>query len=120
VNILAEVKPVDPALLQKAVESFAEGLSKASPEDNRDAICVCACIKIETGAGLLVDHQEMFRDVSSRLYALDEVICAQQERISAEKRFPSEWVEIAATAPLVHMRFDANLFTWPEAEVAAV
>lgn len=116
-------QPVDLAIFQKAFESFADALSKASAlsktatEADRIAICVGACALTQINDGFLADDNELFRDVSDRLCALDEIICAHRERITTEKRFPGEWVEIAASAKLVGGSFDRSLFTWPtEAE----
>jgi hypothetical protein len=106
--------PVDSKIFQKAVKSFGKALSTAEPGEDRAAICVGAVALACVGrSGLLVDNEELFQNVCWRVQSLDQIICQHHARVLAEKRFPQSWIATAATAKLVGMSFDPQLFAWP-------
>jgi hypothetical protein len=100
------VPEVDVDLFHKAFAVFHKAVRAAEPE-NRDIdwiAAVCATVPAEA-----------CKAICGRIGMLDHLIHSRRAKILKLQGFPGEWVEVAATAPLLYgKRFNHQLFPWRE------
>jgi hypothetical protein len=100
------ISAVDVESFRKAFDIFYEAIHEAEPEDREQAWIFALYEAVP---------REDFMTFCGRIAMLDDVIHSHRAEVSAHQGFPSEWVDIAATAPLTFGKnFKSSLFRWPK------
>lgn len=100
-------------LFCEALELYRELTTPDSPGSEERICAVCAEV-----ARQQTDPNEALA-LANRFMALREVL-DNEPRVKQEHRYPTEWIQIAASAHCtVENGFDSSIFSWPEAEAVA-